>query len=220
MQIKFFDSLPSTQKYLIAQIKSGAVDSPLCIVAKAQNAGIGSRGNEWRQVEKGLYFSFALPLDLLPQDLQVQSSAIFFAFNFMRELRDLGSAIWLKYPNDLFLGHKKIGGVMCGIAGNFAVCGIGLNLEAQKFAHLESNVSAILQGDLNGFLSAFFKRVESAFWSEVFSAYSAEFHKNYDFSFHSENGKILSLKNATLQKDGAIKVGGKLIYSTRDSAKL
>ena len=215
MQIKFFDSLPSTQEYLIAQIKSGAVDSELCIVAKVQSKGIGSRGNEWSAVEKGLYFSFAKRVDSLPQDLQVQSSAIFFAFNFMCELRDLGSAIWLKYPNDLFLGRQKIGGVMCGIVGNFAVCGIGLNLEAQKFAHLESEVSEILQKDLNGFLGAFFKRVESSAWSEVFSAYSAEFHKNYDFLFHSENGKILSLKNATLQKDGAIKMGDKIIYCAR-----
>ena len=83
MQIVFFDSLPSTQEYLIAQIKRGEVDSPLCIVAKSQSKGIGSRGNEWNAVESGLYFSFALPLDSLPKDLQTQSSAIFFAFNFM-----------------------------------------------------------------------------------------------------------------------------------------
>ena len=215
MKIIFFDSLPSTQEYLIAQIKCGAVDSPLCIVARAQSKGIGSRGNEWNALESGLYFSFALPLDSLPKDLPTQSSAIFFAFNFMRELRDLGSAIWLKYPNDLFLGRQKIGGVMCGIVGNFAVCGIGLNLKARNFAHLESEISKILQKDLSGFLGAFFKRVESSVWSEVFSAYSAEFHKNYDFSFHSENGAILSLKNAELQKDGAIKMDDKIIYCAR-----
>lgn len=215
MKIIFFDSLPSTQEYLIAQIKSGAVDSPLCIVAKAQSRGIGSRGNEWSAVEKGLYFSFALSLDSLPKDLKMQSMAIFFAFNFMQILRNLGSKIWLKYPNDLFLGAQKIGGVLCGVAGDFAVCGIGLNLASQNFAHLEPQISAILQGDLNGFLGAFFKRVESSSWSAVFSAYSAEFYKNYDFSFHGENDEILSLKNAELQTDGAIKMGDKLIYCAR-----
>ncbi len=215
MQINFFDSLPSTQEYLIAKIKSGAVDLPLCIVAKAQNSGIGSRGNEWSAVEKGLYFSFALSLDSLPKDLKMQSMAIFFAFNFMQILRNLGSKIWLKYPNDLFLGAQKIGGVLCSVAGDFAVCGIGLNLASQNFAHLEPQISAILQGDLNGFLGAFFKRVESSSWSVVFSAYSAEFYKNYDFSFHGENDEILSLKNAELQKDGAIKMGDKLIYCAR-----
>ena len=215
MQIKFFDSLPSTQEFLIAQIKCGAVDSPICIVVKTQSKGIGSRGNEWNAVEKGLYFSFAYPLDSLPKDLQTQSSAIFFAFHFMQGLRDLGSEIWLKYPNDLFLKAQKIGGVMCGIVGNFAVCGIGLNLEARNFAHLEREISAILQKDLSGFLDAFFNRVQSSSWEAVFNAYKAQFHKNYDFSFHSENGEILSLKNAELQKDGAIKIGDKLIYCAR-----
>lgn len=217
MQINFFDSLPSTQEYLIAQIKSGAVDLPLCIVAKAQNRGIGSRGNEWSAVENGLYFSFALSLDSLPKDLKMQSMAIFFAFNFMQILRNLGSKIWLKYPNDLFLGTQKIGGVLCSVAGDFAVCGIGLNLASQNFAHLEPQISAKLDSrkSTQKLLQDYFNETLHSSWSVVFSAYSAEFYKNYDFSFHGENDEILSLKNAELQKDGAIKMGDKLIYCAR-----
>lgn len=214
MQIKFFASLPSTQEYLIAQIKSSALDSEVCIVAEAQSKGIGSRGNQWESVERGLYLSFAMRLDSLPKDLQMQSMAIFFAFNFVSILRDFGSGAWLKYPNDLFLGGAKIGGVMCSIAKNYAVCGIGLNLSSTKFACIEKSVGEKVQGDVEKFLVRFFKRIESSAWSEVFSAYSAEFHKNYDFSFHA-NGKIISLKNAKLYNDGAIKVGNKIIYCAR-----
>lgn len=197
---------------MIEQIKSGAVNSEVCVVAKTQSKGIGSRGNAWEGVERGLYFSFALRLDSLPKDLQTQSMAIFFAFNFMQTLRECGSQIWLKYPNDLFLGANKIGGAMCSIAKNYAVCGIGLNLDSAKFAYLEKSVGKNAQGEK--FLARFFKRVESSLWSEVFRAYSAEFYKNYDFSFHA-NGEILSLKNATLCNDGAIKVGDKTIYNAR-----
>ena len=214
MQIKFFDSLPSTQEFLIEQIKCGAVNRKVCIVAETQSKGIGSRGNEWEGVERGLYFSFAMHLSELPKDLQTQSMAIFFAFNFMRILRDLGSQIWLKYPNDLFLGNDKIGGVMCGVVGDFAVCGIGLNVVARRFAHLEKSVGEKVQGDVREFLTRFFKCIKSCSWSAVFSAYSAEFHKNYDFSFHA-NGEVLSLKNAKLCDDGAIKVGDKIIYCAR-----
>ena len=198
----------------MAQIRRGALNSEVCIVAKAQSNGIGSRGNKWEGVERGLYFSFAMRLDSLPKDLQTQSMAIFFAFNFMRILRDLGSQIWLKYPNDLFLGANKIGGVMCGIVGDFAVCGIGLNVVAKGFAHLEKSVGEKVQSDVRKFLERFFERIKSASWGAVFSAYSAEFHKNYDFSFHA-NGAIISLKNATLQNDGAIKIGEKVIYCAR-----
>lgn len=214
MKITFFSTLPSTQEFLIEQIKCGAVNREVCIVAEAQSKGIGSRGNEWEGVERGLYFSFAMHLSELPKDLQTQSMAIFFAFNFMRILRDLGSQIWLKYPNDLFLGSDKIGGVMCGVVGDFAVCGIGLNVVARRFAHLEKSVGEKVQGDVRGFLTRFFKCIKSSSWGAVFSAYSAEFHKNYDFSFHA-NGEILSLKNATLCNDGAIKVGDKIIYCAR-----
>lgn len=214
MQIKFFPTLPSTQEFLIEQIKCGAMDSEVCIVAEAQSKGIGSRGNQWEGVERGLYLSFAMRLNSLPKDLQTQSMAIFFAFNFVSTLRDFGSGAWLKYPNDLFLGGAKIGGVMCSIAKNYAVCGIGLNLSSAKFACVEKSVSEKVQNDVSEFLARFFKRVESSAWSEVFSAYSAEFHKNYDFSFHA-NGEIISLKNAKLCTDGAIKVGDKIIYCAR-----
>lgn len=214
MKITFFSTLPSTQEFLIEQIKCGAVNCEVCIVAEMQSKGIGSRGNEWEGVERGLYFSFAMRLSGLPKDLQTQSMAIFFAFNFMRILRDLGSQIWLKYPNDLFLGNDKIGGVMCGVVGDFAVCGIGLNVVARRFAHLEKSVGEKVQGNVREFLARFFKHVKSSSWGAVFSAYSAEFHKNYDFSFHA-NDEILSLKNAKLCDDGAIKVGDKIIYCAR-----
>ncbi len=223
MQIKFFDSLPSTQEYLVAQIKRGTINSEVCAVAKTQSKGIGSRGNKWEGVESGLYFSFALRLDSLPKDLQTQSMAIFFAFNFMQILRECGSQIWLKYPNDLFLGNDKVGGVMCGIVGDFAVCGIGLNLLSDKFAHLEPQISESLgvnqqifeRESITALLQRYFEKIAHCSWSAVFDAYSAEFHKNYDFSFHDTSGAILSLKNATLQNDGAIKMGEKIIYCAR-----
>lgn len=217
MKYIFLESLPSTQEYLITQIKCGAVDSNLCIIAKTQSAGIGSRGNKWEGVEKGVYFSFAFLQNLLPKDLQTQSMAIFFAFHFMQSLQKLGSQIWLKYPNDLFFGEKKVGGVMCGIVGDFAVCGIGLNLHSQKFTHLESHISKSLIADdksLETFLQGYFDSIAKSSWEAVFHAYSVDFHKNYNFSFHHNNA-ILSLKNATLQKDGSIKIDDKIIYCVR-----
>ena len=44
---RVFDSLPSTQTYLLEKLKSNELKAPILIVAKNQSAGIGSRGNIW-----------------------------------------------------------------------------------------------------------------------------------------------------------------------------
>lgn len=213
MKIVYVSTLSSTQNTLISQIKQDSIKSDTCIVAHSQTNGIGSRGNKWSNVEKGLYFSFAKSLKSLPNDLQSQSMAIFFAFIFMKTLRNLGSKIWLKYPNDLFLENDKIGGVICSVVGVYAVCGIGLNIKSNNFASIEANIGDSLQ-DSKSFLEAYFHALSQSTWSEVFNAYKLEFYKNQAFSFHYNN-EILSLKNATLQSDGAIKINDKIFYNIR-----
>ena len=47
MEIKVFDILPSTQKYLINEIKNHNINDEICIIAINQNKGIGSRKNTW-----------------------------------------------------------------------------------------------------------------------------------------------------------------------------
>lgn len=214
MRFETFSTLPSTQIFLIERIKSGQIDSETCIIAQRQTDGIGSRGNEWSAVERGLYFSFAKALTSLQNDVRVQSMAIFFAFIFMNYLQNLGSKIWLKYPNDLFLGDDKIGGVICSIVENYAVCGIGLNVQSSEFFNVEPEVAELLCGDVEGHLRAYFSTIDTTSWSDVFTAYKAQFHKNKRFSFHYGN-QILSLENATLQSDGAIKIGETIIYNAR-----
>lgn len=50
---RVFDSLPSTQTYLLEKLKNDALKAPVLIVAKNQSAGIGSRGNIW-EAQKAL----------------------------------------------------------------------------------------------------------------------------------------------------------------------
>ncbi len=41
---RVFDSLPSTQTYLLEKLKSNELKAPVLVLAKNQSAGIGSRG--------------------------------------------------------------------------------------------------------------------------------------------------------------------------------
>lgn len=207
MKILHFKELSSTQTYLLDALKNNLVASPICVVANRQTAGIGSRGNVWREVDEALTFSFALPISSLPMDLPLQSASIFFGFIFKEVLKEFD--VWLKWPNDLYIKKFKVGGVMANMCKNNIVCGIGLNIKAENFNYLEGKVSKTAT------LEEFFEKIEKNHkWKEVFSKYALEFSRNFDFSFHFENKKT-SLRDAILLPDGGICLHGKNIYSFR-----
>ncbi len=202
---RVFDSLPSTQIYLLEKLKNNELKAPILIVAKNQSAGIGSRGNIWEGVKSALTFSLALNANDLPKDLPLQASALYLGFLFKEVLKDLGSQTWLKWPNDLYLGDQKIGGVLVNAYKDMRVCGIGVNRVSKKWACLDIGVSDDLI--IEGFLK---KIEENLFWGEVLSKYALEFHRNNSFSFHNDCGEAMSLKDAELLEDGRICIKGKI----------
>ena len=89
MQVLHFDSLESTQLYLSQQIRVRTLTAPVMVIADKQSGGIGSRGNAWENVKEGLYFSFAIPLNMLPQDLPLESISIYMGFLFKENLNSV-----------------------------------------------------------------------------------------------------------------------------------
>ncbi|MCQ2782270.1 biotin--[acetyl-CoA-carboxylase] ligase [Helicobacter pylori] len=204
---RVFDSLPSTQTYLLEKLKNNELKAPVLIVAKNQSAGIGSRGNIWEGVKSALTFSLALNASDLPKDLPMQSNALYLGFLFKEVLKELGSQTWLKWPNDLYLGGQKIGGVLVNIYKGMRVCGIGVNRVSTKWACLD--IGASDDWIIEGFLK---KIEENLFWGEVLSKYALEFHRSNSFSFHNDWGELVSLKDAELLEDGRVLIKDK-IYS-------
>ncbi|WQT67864.1 biotin--[acetyl-CoA-carboxylase] ligase [Helicobacter pylori] len=202
---RVFESLPSTQTYLLEKLKSNELKAPVLVLAKNQSAGIGSRGNIWEGAKSALTFSLALNASDLPKDLPMQASALYLGFLFKEVLKELGSKTWLKWPNDLYLGGQKIGGVLVNIYKGMRVCGIGVNRVSTKWACLDIGVSDDLI--IEGFLK---KIEENLFWGEVLSKYALEFHRSNSFSFHNDWGEAMSLKDAELLEDGRICIKGKI----------
>ncbi|MGN8406030.1 biotin--[acetyl-CoA-carboxylase] ligase [Helicobacter pylori] len=202
---RVFESLPSTQTYLLEKLKNDTLKAPVLIVAKNQSAGIGSRGNIWEGVESALTFSLALNASDLPKDLPMQASALYLGFLFKEVLKELGSQTWLKWPNDLYLGGQKIGGVMVNVYKGMRVCGIGVNRVSTKWACLD--IGASDDWIIEGFLK---KIEENLFWGEVLSKYALEFHRSNSFNFHNDWGEAVSLKDAELLEDGRICIKGKI----------
>ncbi|GAA8530547.1 biotin--[acetyl-CoA-carboxylase] ligase [Helicobacter pylori] len=202
---RVFDSLPSTQTYLLEKLKSNELKAPVLVLAKNQSAGIGSRGNIWEGVESALTFSLALNASDLPKDLPMQANALYLGFLFKEVLKELGYQTWLKWPNDLYLGGQKIGGVLVNAYKDMRVCGIGVNKVSTKWACLD--IGASDDWIIEGFLK---KIEENLFWGEVLSKYALEFHKNNSFSFHNDCGEAVSLKDAELLEDGRVCIKGKI----------
>lgn len=211
LEIYSFETLPSTQKYLIEKILCGELLAPVAVIAAEQNCGVGSRENSWSGGEGNFFASFAVGLEQLPEDLPLSSASIYFSYLMKKILEEQGEAVWLKWPNDLYANDEKVGGIITKKVKNSLVCGIGINLKKSQngFKSLQSDISA--QYLLKKYLTVLEKFPK---WKQIFSEYRVEFERSRRFSVHIENYQK-SLHNALLCEDGSLLIEGKRVYSLR-----
>jgi len=97
------------------------------IVADRQAAGRGRHGRAWSSPPGGLYLSIILT----PPEKNVHLLSLLSGLPTRRAMKPFGVDAALKWPNDLNVGGKKIGGILCeGIhrRDEFrAIVGIGVN---------------------------------------------------------------------------------------------
>lgn len=211
VDIHWLDSLPSTQTYLTDALRSGALKPPVCVAARMQTMGMGSRGNTWIGEEGNLFISVAVARSLLPEDLKLESSSIYMAFLMKELLASMGSRVWLKWPNDFYLGSQKIGGTITTVVNGALVCGIGVNCVCapEGFGVIDIPVKPY---EITERYCSLFKNLPS--WKQIFSKYQLEFEDSRVFSTHYNHEKI-ALKDAVLLEDGSLMCDGQRIFSLR-----
>jgi BirA family biotin operon repressor/biotin-[acetyl-CoA-carboxylase] ligase len=211
LEILSFDTLPSTQQYLLEALKNKKVQAPVAVIASRQNSGVGSRDNSWSGGEGNFFASIAVELEMLPADLSLSSASIYFSFIMKETLLELGENIWLKWPNDFYLNDDKVGGTITQKNQNILVCGIGINLKKSQ------NGYRALSGDISpgSLLENYLEALEKfPKWKQVFSEFEIEFELSRKFSVHIEDYQK-SLSDATLCEDGSIIIEGKRVFSLR-----
>ncbi len=120
----------STNTFLKQTVRAAAGPVFSVLSAESQSGGRGRRGKSFFSPAGGLYFSAAYPL---PEDT---ANAPFFtllaglaAAETLEALT--GARILLKWPNDLYLNGKKLGGILTELvrtpACSTAVVGFGVN---------------------------------------------------------------------------------------------
>jgi len=211
LKIIYLESVDSTQKYLKNLLQSNTIKAPIAVSAMTQTNGMGSRNNEWISFRGNLFLSFALPLQHLPNDLKLASASIYFAYLLKEVFTENGSKVWLKWPNDFYIGKQKVGGMITSVVKDTLICGVGINLQKapEGFATLDIKISH------QKLLHLFFTKIEKKIlWKQVFSKYKLEFYKNRDFFIHNGDKKILC-SDVLLEGDGSIISNGERIYSLR-----
>ncbi len=124
-----FETLPSTNQKLWELLKEGTTELTV-VIAEQQTAGKGQWGRQWQSAPGGLYLSLALAPNL--QASEAAQLTLCSAWGIAQALRAYGIPVFLKWPNDLILLGRKLGGILTETRvqqGQItkAVVGVGIN---------------------------------------------------------------------------------------------
>ena len=127
--LHIFESVPSTNQTLWDLLKQGA-DKNSIVIATQQTAGRGQWGRQWISPTGGLYLSVGIVPKLEATDSYQLTLAS--AWGIASQLRQCGVSVCIKWPNDLVLYGRKLGGILTETKvhnGQIiqAVIGVGIN---------------------------------------------------------------------------------------------
>jgi BirA family biotin operon repressor/biotin-[acetyl-CoA-carboxylase] ligase len=133
--VVFLPSTPSTNdvaKVIVEKMLAGCEEvRPTIIVAGEQTAGHGRMGRTWTPLPGALAVSVIVPWPEGPERVRLPVRA---GIALARGLsRAFGLDVRLKWPNDLLVNRKKLGGILVEARANeegegWAVVGVGLNV--------------------------------------------------------------------------------------------
>lgn len=136
--VEVLPSIDSTNTELMRRARGGLIE-PVLLAADEQTAGRGRMGKGWHS-RPGQSLTFSLALPLAPADWSGLSLAVGVSL-----AQSLHPDVRLKWPNDLWLQQRKLGGILVETAGSgnaqqrLVVVGVGINI-----ARPEGNAVAAL----------------------------------------------------------------------------
>lgn len=169
--VEAVDETGSTNADLLNRAREAQLPQPVVRVADFQYEGRGRQGRSWLALPRhALLFSVGLPLAELPASLP--SITLACGVGLARCLRQRGVDAWLKWPNDLRVDGRKLGGILSELAVDAAahytlVVGVGLNLHLAPAARTAIDQPAI---GLDELLPARIVAAEREAWIGRFAA--------------------------------------------------
>jgi BirA family transcriptional regulator, biotin operon repressor / biotin---[acetyl-CoA-carboxylase] ligase len=142
----------STNADLMSRAREEQFSQPVLRAAEYQYEGRGRQGRPWLALPRhALLFSLGMPLKELPASLPAMTLAAGVAL--AECLQQRGVAVQLKWPNDLRVDGRKLGGILSelavdGEARYTLVVGIGINLHLADGARTAIGQPAVALDDL------------------------------------------------------------------------
>ena len=130
MKIKEFPSLDSTNTWAKKHINELDPTCMNVILAEEQTGGRGQFDRKWLSTKgKGLYVTYAF---ITEGGEALKQLPLKFASVIVDLLKVYGIQARIKEPNDIFVGEKKIAGILTEAREPWCFVGIGLNLSYTK----------------------------------------------------------------------------------------
>ena len=170
------------------------------VVADHQTAGRGRRGRSWDAPPgSGLFATFVL----VPSPVIVFAAGVAAAEACARGVR-------LKWPNDLVLDERKLGGILAEIRGDRALVGIGINLTWAPEG------AAMLGEDREPLLNRLLPLVAS--WAEASSPAVLQRWRELSWTLGQQvrveiGGEVIEGLAEDVAEDGALLVGGRRVIA-------
>jgi len=132
---------------LLHGLAAGGADAWTIVVAGEQTGGRGSRGRGWQSPPGGLWLS-ALFRPQVSTGVELFGLRIGLAVADAVEALGPGMSVHIKWPNDLMLGDRKLGGILCearwqGDSLAWVVAGVGINVANPIPADLAAVATAL-----------------------------------------------------------------------------
>lgn len=215
MHLIKLEEIDSTNNYLKQINKEKFLDNYTTIFTENQTNGKGQMGSKWiAEKGKNLTFSTLISLnaneDYNPINLNMMVAVSIIEVLEKNKLQNLA----IKWPNDILLENKKIGGILIEQSKNINqevsfIIGIGLNVGQKDFENLP-NASSIekltnIKLDKNFLLIEIVTQLKNNFAQKLdfkmkYLAYLFQFKAICSFKINAtiENGKIIDISSKGL----------------------
>lgn len=139
--LEILDRIDSTNSFLARSPRSPDYSA---VISLNQTSGRGRWGREWvNRAGEGLALSLLLPRQCFPNGQSDTFLPLIAGACVAVVLKEVVSEkVTMKWPNDILILGKKVGGILCELRGDGRVIvGIGLNLEFRRKRPSESAVA-------------------------------------------------------------------------------
>ncbi|NRB61489.1 MAG: biotin--[acetyl-CoA-carboxylase] ligase [Saprospiraceae bacterium] len=189
--------LPSTNSFLLDILTQKNWPEGITVQTDHQTEGRGQLGNSWYSSPNA---NITLSTALFPHFAQPKDTYLFtkMAALAVRDVVEefVGQRVWVKWPNDIILNHKKICGILLqsalsGFSIQHLVVGVGINVNEPSFpASLPLATSMYLETGIRYNLDAvrdvFFKRLEQ-YYLRIKAQHASEIHQAFHSALYLRN---------------------------------